>query len=84
MKNLKLIRDNVNYKGHQMVVVEDALGQRVTIILGINLMFASIADAKRWMNTCGTIYVIDDCRAEEYAKAAKELFEEAMMRSLRP
>ena len=84
MKDLKLVRGNVNYKGHQIVEVEDSLGRRVSIILGVEKMFHSIEDAKRFMNFDDTVITIESYKAKEYAKAAKELFEDAMMNSLRP
>ena len=58
------------YKSSLILTCEDAMGQKFVIIMGVPRLFASVADAKRYINGMPTTYEV------EYAEWAKEIYYE--------
>lgn len=75
------ILNKTNYKGQQIVSIEDKIGQQFAIVLGYKKLFASIADAKRHINGKPTIYDIEvDRLTMERCKQLERVYEIASHR----
>lgn len=58
------------YKSSLILTCEDAMGQQFAIIMSVPCLFASVADAKRYINGKPTTYEI------EKAEWAKDIYYE--------